>query len=236
MPKSKYQTKFKCEAQRPNVKVQVPNLYIIFSIDPKNSEDKKNWQCKKQTRYQGPYFPLLLEIVSQWNVWGERQSGSKALERGSLKYGRPSLAQNQAFDTVGDSESKRLKVAALNLFHPTASLLSRIAVFSYCDTVSRGEDKGEAPTGEHDIFKWPLMKNCLIFDELCVNLNEVSQYQISSTKHQIIPKFRWPRIRASAPLSVFWLSIYSVIWVYLNFGICHLDGIDLEMWSHRLVA
>ncbi len=42
------------------------------------------------------------------------------------------------FDTVGDSESKRLKVAALNLFHPAASLLFRIAVFSYYDTVSEG--------------------------------------------------------------------------------------------------
>jgi hypothetical protein len=37
---------------------------------------------------------------------------------------------------VGDPESKRLKVAALNLFHPTASPLFREAVFSYYDTVS----------------------------------------------------------------------------------------------------
>ncbi len=41
---------------------------------------------------------------------------------------------------VGDPESKRLKVAALNLFHPTASPLLRKAVFSYCDTASRGEE------------------------------------------------------------------------------------------------
>jgi hypothetical protein len=39
---------------------------------------------------------------------------------------------------VGDPESKRLKVAALNLFHPTASPLFRKAVFSYYDTVSEG--------------------------------------------------------------------------------------------------
>ncbi len=37
---------------------------------------------------------------------------------------------------VGDPESKRLKVAALNLFHPTAFPFSRKAVFSYYDTVS----------------------------------------------------------------------------------------------------
>jgi hypothetical protein len=40
---------------------------------------------------------------------------------------------------VGDPESKRLKVAAQNLFHPTASPLFRKAVFSYYDTVSGGE-------------------------------------------------------------------------------------------------
>ncbi len=41
--------------------------------------------------------------------------------------------------TVGDSESKGLKVAALNLFHPTASLLFHIAVISYYDTISEKE-------------------------------------------------------------------------------------------------
>jgi hypothetical protein len=39
---------------------------------------------------------------------------------------------------VGDPESKRLKVAALNLFHPTASPLFQKAVFSYCETASTG--------------------------------------------------------------------------------------------------
>ncbi len=42
---------------------------------------------------------------------------------------------------VGDPESNRLKVAALNLFHPTASPLLREAVFSYCDTASEGEGR-----------------------------------------------------------------------------------------------
>ena len=39
---------------------------------------------------------------------------------------------------VGDPESKQLKVAALNLFRPTAVPLFRKAVFSYYDTVSWG--------------------------------------------------------------------------------------------------
>jgi hypothetical protein len=42
---------------------------------------------------------------------------------------------------VGDLKSKRLKVAALNLFHPTASPLLRKAVFSYCDPASWGEGR-----------------------------------------------------------------------------------------------
>ena len=49
---------------------------------------------------------------------------------------------------VGDPESKRLKVAALNLFRPTAFLLFRKAVFSYYDTVShRGGALGEGSLG-----------------------------------------------------------------------------------------
>ncbi len=39
-------------------------------------------------------FGLRL-TVSQWNVREERQSGSKALERGSFRYGKASLAQNR---------------------------------------------------------------------------------------------------------------------------------------------
>ena len=38
----------------------------------------------------------------------------------------------------GALEFKRLKVAALNLFHPTASPLFPKGVFSLCDTVSGG--------------------------------------------------------------------------------------------------
>jgi hypothetical protein len=42
----------------------------------------------------------------------------------------------------GDPESKRLKVAALILFHPTASHLSQKGVFLHCDTVSMGRGEG----------------------------------------------------------------------------------------------
>ncbi len=42
-------------------------------------------------------LPLPSETVSQWNVREERQSGSKALERGSFRYGKASLAQTRMF-------------------------------------------------------------------------------------------------------------------------------------------
>jgi hypothetical protein len=42
------------------------------------------------------------------------------------------------FHTLGDLGSKRLKVAALKLFHPTASPLFPKGIFLYCDTVSKG--------------------------------------------------------------------------------------------------
>jgi hypothetical protein len=42
---------------------------------------------------------------------------------------------------VGNPESKGLEVAALNLFHPTTSSISRKVAFSYYDTVSEGEGK-----------------------------------------------------------------------------------------------
>ncbi len=48
----------------------------------------------------------------------------------------------ECFDVLGGPESKRLKDAAPNPFHPTASPLFRKAVFLYYDTVSEGEDKG----------------------------------------------------------------------------------------------
>jgi len=38
--------------------------------------------------------------------------------------------------TLGTFESERLKVTALNLFHPTTSPLFKKSVFPYCDTAS----------------------------------------------------------------------------------------------------
>jgi hypothetical protein len=48
----------------------------------------------------------------------------------------------ECFHTGGDPESQRLKGAALNLFHPTASSLFRKTAFSYCDTVSGRQGQG----------------------------------------------------------------------------------------------
>jgi hypothetical protein len=48
----------------------------------------------------------------------------------------------ECFHRVADSELKKLKVAALNLFHPTTSSLLRMEVFLYYDTVSRGRGEG----------------------------------------------------------------------------------------------
>ncbi len=62
----------------------------------------------------------------------ERQLGSKALERGFSKYEELSLAKIE-FSSHGwqPLHFKRLKVAAPNLFHPTASPPFRKVVFSY---------------------------------------------------------------------------------------------------------
>ena len=49
----------------------------------------------------------------------------------------------ECFHRIADPESKRLKVAALNLFHPTASPLFLRAFFSYYDTASQGRGLGE---------------------------------------------------------------------------------------------
>jgi hypothetical protein len=49
------------------------------------------------------------------------------------------------FHMFGDPESKQLKVAALKLFHPTASPLSQKGVFLHCDTVSRGRGNKKIP-------------------------------------------------------------------------------------------
>ncbi len=41
----------------------------------------------------------------------------------------------------GTTESKRLKVTALNLFHPIASPPFQEVGFSYYDTISEGEER-----------------------------------------------------------------------------------------------
>jgi hypothetical protein len=48
----------------------------------------------------------------------------------------------ECLHTVGDLKSKRVKVAALNLFHPTPSPLLRKVVFSYGDTAPLGRGEG----------------------------------------------------------------------------------------------
>ncbi len=45
--------------------------------------------------------------------------------------------------TLGTPDSERIKVAALNLFHPTAFPRCQMAVFLYCDTVSLGRGMGK---------------------------------------------------------------------------------------------
>jgi len=66
----------------------------------------------------------------------------KALERGLLGMGNRRWFKMESFPRVGNSESKRLKVAALNLFHPTASPLFRKAICSYYETASMRERAG----------------------------------------------------------------------------------------------
>jgi hypothetical protein len=60
--------------------------------------------------------PSPFETVSQCSVLGERQSGSKALERGLLGMGNHRWLKIECLHRVGDPESKRLKVATLNLW------------------------------------------------------------------------------------------------------------------------
>jgi hypothetical protein len=50
--------------------------------------------------------------------------------------GNHRLAKLERLIMVSDPESKRFKVAALNLFHPTASPLFGKTAFSYCSTGS----------------------------------------------------------------------------------------------------
>src|SRR4030042_6055629 len=57
------------------------------------------------------------------------------------------LHEIERFHTSGTSESERLKVTALNLFHPTPSPpFSEKPVVSNCATVSKGE-RGSLPAG-----------------------------------------------------------------------------------------
>jgi len=57
--------------------------------------------------------------------------------------GNRRLHKIERFHMLGMTESERLKVTALNLFHPTASpLLQEVGFFSYYDTSSNGERVG----------------------------------------------------------------------------------------------
>jgi hypothetical protein len=63
-------------------------------------------------------------------------------------------------------ESERLKVTALNLFHPTAFPLFEKASFTYYDAVSGGEGKGEEGLnfGHWNLFRiWKFGFGCLTF-------------------------------------------------------------------------
>ncbi len=54
--------------------------------------------------------------------------------------GNRRLYKAECIHTLGTPEYERLKVAALNLFHPTAPSLSQELVSLYCDTtLRRGE-------------------------------------------------------------------------------------------------
>ncbi len=72
---------------------------------------------------------------------------------------------------VGDPESKGVKVAALNLFHPTASPLLRKVVFSYCDTASRGEEI----RGCKSNIPFILTKNSVEINFCLTSLNEMAK-------------------------------------------------------------
>ena len=75
---------------------------------------------------------------------GERQSGYKALERGILTFmGNRRLDKIECLNMLETQESKRLKVTALNLFHPTASSPLLLGSLS----AGRGEGEGE----KHDV-------------------------------------------------------------------------------------
>jgi len=56
--------------------------------------------------------------------------------------GNRRLYKIKCLHTLGTLGSNRLKVTALNLFHPTASSLSKKSVSSYYDTASKGGWRG----------------------------------------------------------------------------------------------
>jgi len=61
--------------------------------------------------------------------------------------GNRRLYEIEGIHMLGASESERLMVAALNLFHPTASPLSKEVVFPFCDTASDGGESACLPVG-----------------------------------------------------------------------------------------
>jgi hypothetical protein len=71
-----------------------------------------------------------------------RQAG-KALECGSLIMGNHRLYKTERLHVLGTPGSERLKVAALNLFHPTASPPFQKAVFHITTLSLVGEGRGE---------------------------------------------------------------------------------------------
>ncbi len=58
-------------------------------------------------------IPHSSEAVSQWNFGGEKQSGHKALERGSFRCGKPSLPQKRTSSCSWKPCVKQFKVSAL---------------------------------------------------------------------------------------------------------------------------
>src|SRR3972149_1565103 len=83
--------------------------------------------------------PLPRRLFHNGTSEGRGSRGPKLLNAGLFGMGKARWVKIECLHRVGGPESKRLKVAALNLLHPTASPLFRIAVFLYYDTVSRGE-------------------------------------------------------------------------------------------------
>jgi hypothetical protein len=71
--------------------------------------------------------------------------------------GKWRLYKIECFHASDTPESERLKVTALNLFHPTTSPLLRKIGFLYCDTASKGRGDGIGILG----FKKSVGNTCL---------------------------------------------------------------------------